>query len=469
MPSSIMKPLVLAFLLSASLSICAAEPAGSPGYYDLLKRWATRPIAEIQADADRGDPVAQFYYGKLLVTGRSVARDQERGLALIRRAAAQDNAEAMAELGERHLRGDGLPENPDEALRLARASAARSNAAGLHLLGTLQATGIGMPADAGAALKIYQQAAAAGSPVAMRTIARAHLEGRHGLKPDAAEANRWYLRAAEAGYPKAMNAYGYSLLTGRGIAADRDAAVKWFLRTASAGDSDGLRNMAGKVEVEPRVLLQAWRDAARFGDAEAQYHLARLLASGEAEPQGPEETPHRLLQAAAEGEHVEAALMLGDRYRWGYGGPRDLVAASRWFLHGASFVGDLGDESAKRRISSASQDPADPGGLNNWFREGDWKARRTGRNDAALADVMDRYLRAATGRDADAMREIARFYQRGIHAPVDPVEAAAWLLRARQANPAATAAEAETALRSLSPAQQQQANDRVRHLIKRTL
>ena len=464
-----MKPLFLAASLFATLLASAAEPAPSPNFFELAARWASRPFTEIEVEAARGDAVAQFYLGKSLLAGRGVPRDSERGMTLLKQSVAQGDAEAMAELGERYFRGDGLPENFDEALRLARAAAARSNASGFHLLGTLQAAGIGMPADAGAALKLYQKAAASGSPVAMRTIARAHLEGRHGFQPDAAEANRWYLRAAEAGHPKAMNAYGYSLLTGRGITVDRDAAVKWFLRTAAAGDSDGLRNMAGKVEVEPRVLFQAWREAARLGDAEAQYYLARLISTGELEPQETEESPHRLLQAAAEGEHIEAALMLGDRYRWGYGGARDLVAASRWFLHGASFVGDLGDTSAKLRISSASKDPALPGGLNNWFNEGNWKARRTGPHDTVLADVMDRYLRAASNRDTAAMIEIAALYQRGQHVPKDPVEAAAWLLLARQTNPTAGTTEAETVLKPLAPAQLQQARDRVRHLLKRVL
>lgn len=263
-----------------------------------------------------------------------------------------------------------------------------------------------------------------------------------------------------------MVAYGQSLHIGRGIAVDRDAAVKWFLRTAAAGDSDGLRNLAGKVEAEPRVLLQGWRDAARAGDAEAQFRLARLIATGELEPLDTEESPHRLLQAAAEGEHIEAALMLGDRYRWGYGGARDLVAASRWFLHGASFVGDLSDSSAKLRISSASKDPALPGGLNNWFNDADWKARRTGPGEAVLAGVMDLYLRAARQRDAGAMREIARLYQRGHLVPMDPVEAAAWLLLAQPPG-SAPDAETEAYLMALSAEQQRQARNRAGHLIKR--
>lgn len=463
-----MKLSLLASLLSAALLGSAAEPPMTAlNFYELSARWAKRPAAEIEADATRGDAVAQFYLSQLLLSGRGVPRDAARGLALLRQSAAQGSAEAVAELGRRQLFGEGLPENFDEALRLARAAASRSNGAGLHLLGQLQASGIGMAADAAAALKLYEQAATTGSPVAMRTIARAHLEGRHGFKADATEANRWYLRAAEAGHPAAMNAYGYSLFFGRGIPKDAVAGQNWIRRAAANGEVGALQMLASQGQLDAATQLAAWRDAAHAGNADAQFRLARLIATGELEPQDATETPHRLLHAAAEGEHIEAALMLGDRYRWGYGGPRDLVAAARWFLHGASFVSNDRSSGAKRIMASMSRDPAMPGGLNNWFEDGLEKHRR-GPEDAALAEVMGHYLRAAEARDAAAMRSLAGFYQRGQHVPKDSVEAAAWLLLARQTSPA-VAAEADAALQSLPPEQRQQARDRVRHLLKRTI
>lgn len=463
-----MKISILASLLTAALLSSAAEPpVASLNFYELSARWAKRPAVDIEAEVARGDATAQFYLGQSLLTGRGVPRDAARGLALLRQSAAQNHAEAMAEMGRRQLFGEGLPENFAEAVRLARAAASRSNGAGLHLLGQLQASGIGMAADAKAAFKLYEQAAATGNPVAMGTIGRAHLEGRFGFKPDATEANRWYLRAAEAGFPRAMNAYGYSLFSGRGIPKDTVAGLHWIRRAAAHGEVGALQILSSQGQIDASTQLAIWRDAARAGNAEAQFRLARLIATGELEARDAGESPTRLLQAAAEGEHIEAALMLGDRYRWGYGGPRDLVAAARWFLHGASFVGDLGDTRAKLRISSSSRDPALPGGLNNWLDAGLEKARRDSPDDAALAEVMEKYLRAVEGRDATAMRVIAGFYQRGPHAPKDAVEAAAWLQLARQSNPALSA-EADAALKPLSSEQQQQARDRARHLLKRT-
>lgn len=449
-----MKSLLLVVLLSGALPAPAADPAPSPNFFELTARWAARPVAELEADAARGDAVAQFYLGKLFLAGRGLPRDVARGLALLKQSVAQGNSEAMAELGECHFLGGGLPQNFDEALRLARGAAARSNAAGLHLLGMLHATGIGMPADAGAALKLYQQAAAVGSPVAMRTIGRAHLSGQHGFPPDAAEANRWYLRAAEAGYSKAMVAYGYSRLTGRGISVDQAEAVKWFLRAAALGDADGLRNLVGQAGVAPGVTLSGWRQAARMGDNGARYHLARLIAGGEAESQGPDEHPQRLLQVAAEGEHIEAALMLGDRYRWGYGGQRDLVAAARWLLSGGF---------RKRNTTVGfGDDPAEGSGIANWFDdEGNLKPRTTP-EDRALAEAIRLYLRALRQRDAEAMRELAGWYQRGRLVPVDLVEATAWLqLAATTGSP--TANQERDALESKLPADQRN-QGRVRSL-----
>ena len=50
---------------------------------------------------------------------------------------------------------------------------------------------------------------------------------------------------------------------------------------------------------------RALRQAARLGDADAQFHLARLIAAGEVEAESAEQTVNGLLQAAAEAMAAE--------------------------------------------------------------------------------------------------------------------------------------------------------------------
>lgn len=454
-----MKPRLLIALLSAALCAAAAEPAQPPGFYELAMRWAGRSFAELEAEAKRGDSAAQFYLGHSCMIGRGVPRDYERGIAFLQSSAEQGNAEAITELARCHYQGQGLPQNLAEALRFTRDSVSRSNAAGLNLLGVFHSAGAGMPANPAEATRLFQLAAAGGNPVAMRTLGGQHLDGKGGFTRDAAEANRWFLRAAEAGHPEGMVAYGQSLLTGRGIALDQAAAVKWFLRAAASGTSQGLRLLPGPLLPDAPALLLAWRQAARLGDAEAQFQLARLVAAGETEPQGLDESPHRLLQAAAEEGHIDAALLLGDRYRWGYGGPRDLIATARWFRHGVA-VGQRISWSTGRELELRRA-------VGNWGNDNERFKEQQTPEDRAVAHALNLYMRAARAKEPEAMREIARLYQRGLHVPADPVEAAAWLLLAQQSGSATAVAEAAAALQALSGEQQQQARERVRHLLKR--
>lgn len=467
-----MKPFLLLLGLACLIGAAAPPVARTPGYYELRARWAARPVAEVQADAERGQADAQYYLGRLFLDGLGVPKDPVRGLGWLRKAEAQGHVEALAELARCHYQGLGCPQDIPVALRAARDAAARGSAAGQNVLGVMHSAGAGVPRNDGEAVRLWREAAEAGNPSAQWNLGYAHSNGQYGMARDDAEAARWFERAAMGGHSNGMMSYGWALLFGRGVPTNRVTAFEWLHRAAAMNEGHAWHLIAengGTVAGDdPRAVLHAWRHSARLGDADAQFHLATLIAAGEVEPESPTEAPVRLLRAAAEADQVYAALMLGDRHRWGYGGPRDLVAAARWYLHGASFVSHLGDRTAKVRIGTTSQDPGHAGGLNNWLDDRGELRARVAPEDTALWEVMVLYRRAARQQDAQAMRELGGLYQHGLHAPVDPVEAAAWRLLARQAKPAA-AGEADAALQSLSTEQQQQARDRMRQLIKRTL
>lgn len=466
--------IILICLLGMGCLVDAATPpsAATPGYYELRARWSARPVAEIQADAERGQADAQFYLGRLLLDGIGMPKDAARALNWLRKAEAQGQVEALAELARCHYQGLGSPQDIPAALRAARDAAARGSAAGQNILAVMHSVGAGVPRNDAEAVRLWRAAAEAGNPSAQWNLGYAHSNGLYGLTRDEAEAARWFERAAKGGHSNGMMSYGWALLFGRGVVTNRVSAFDWLQRAAALNEGHAWHLIAengGTVAGDDsRAVLHAWRQSARLGDADAQFHLAKLIASGEVEPESPEESPARLLRAAAEADQVYAALMLADRHRWGYGGPRDLVAAARWYLHGASFVSHLGDRTAKVRIGTTSQDPGHAGGLNNWLDDRGELRPRVSPEDVALWEVMVLYRRAARQRDTQAMRELGKFYQHGLHAPVDPVEAAAWRFLARQTNPA-TVEEPDAASQSLSAEQLQQARDRSRQLIKRTL
>lgn len=458
-----MKPFLFCFLgLLLLVDAAAPPPAGMSGYYGLRARWSSRPVKEIQADAERGQVDAQFYLGRLLIDGVGVPKDPARGVSWLRKAEAQGHLEALADLAGCLAQGLGCPKDPAAALQAARNAAARGSAAGKNVLAVMYSTGAGVPRSDAEALRLWREAAEAGNAHAQWNLGYAYSSGNHGLAPDDAEAGRWFQRSAQGGFSKGMTSYGWALLFGRGVATNRISAFDWLQRAAALDDVYAWRLLAENGGTaagdDPVAVLRALRQAARLGDADAQFHLARLIAAGEVEAESAEQTVNGLLQAAAEADQIDAALVLGDRYRWGYRVPRDLVAAARWFL--------LGHSRARFTSSTTSFDPVHRGALAHWFDAQGNLRPPPEPEDQSFGIALGCYSRAAWQRDAGAMREIARLYQRGHLVPLDLVEAAAWHLLA-QNNGSALDAEGEALIKRLSAEQQQRARDRVKHLLKR--
>lgn len=453
--------LYLSVLLAAVVALHAAEQAGQkfPDYYQLHAKWKNRPRAETLADAERGDANAQCYLGRLMLDEK---KDISKAIEWLRRSQAT-NPEAKMELARCNYLGLGMNRDLTSAVRLAREGADQGSASSKNLLGILCHEGAGIPQNDAEAVRLIREAAAEGNPTAMFNLGYFHESGQAGLRRDDSEMSRWYRQSAEAGHPGGMAAYGWCLLNGRGVARNREEAFRWLQRSAEQNSAHALRLIAeyGGTPAgdDPRAAYQAWRQSARLGNTEAMFRLARLIAAGETDPESDMESPTRLLQAAAEGGHVEAALALGDRYRRGYAVPRDLVAAARWFWF-AHLKAD-----GFPYTSTTSQDPAAPAGLRNWFDDAGRIKFRRAPEDMALAEALRLYLRAAQQRDPEAMREIAHWYQQGRFVPVILIEARAWLQLAVQSGASAAKTELKAIETQLSPEQMNESRDRLGKLI----
>ncbi|MBI3884140.1 MAG: sel1 repeat family protein [Opitutae bacterium] len=122
------------------------------------------------------EPAAQLWLGRLLVEGRELPPDPERGLALLHEAAAAGFAPAQFELGRLLLRGQpGIAADSPRGVELLRAAAAAKIPEAAALLGELYETGVGVAADPGAALRWYQEAKKLGAPRVEPAIR--HLQG----------------------------------------------------------------------------------------------------------------------------------------------------------------------------------------------------------------------------------------------------------------------------------------------------
>jgi TPR repeat protein len=111
--------------------------------------------------------------------------DMQTAIALLRKAADQNNAVAQARLADLMLAG----EYEKEALELYRKSAAQGEAAGEFGLGRMYANGAAVKRDEKLALEWYRKAQAKKYAPALEALANAYREGDLGLPKDIAQAD----------------------------------------------------------------------------------------------------------------------------------------------------------------------------------------------------------------------------------------------------------------------------------------
>ncbi|MBI3441868.1 MAG: sel1 repeat family protein [Proteobacteria bacterium] len=187
--------------------------------------------------------------------------------------------------------------------------------------------------------------------------------GGRGVAKDYAEAVKWCRKAAEQGYDLAQLKLGSFYHQGQGVAQDYAEAYFWFsLGVNHESNYDAARNYALK-QLTPEQLdavqkrLQAWwRQAAEqpgWGQADAQYHLGDLYATGLGVAKDDVEAAKWYRKAADQIYH-SAKYKLGDLYAKGQGVPQDYVEAYYWYSLGMNQQNNY-DDYAKERDAVAKQ------------------------------------------------------------------------------------------------------------------
>ncbi len=148
------------------------------------------------------------------------------------------------------------------------------------------------------------------------------------LRQDFKTAISWYRKAAAQGHRRAISCIGLFYLHGRGVPQDLKEARYWLEKAAALGNPEPLRYMPMLEEAERRAanpeayqaeeeLLLQKLQAARDGDAEAQFQLGRQRVSDALEDGSAMENELFWLQKAAEQKHPQAISMLGAIYYQG--------------------------------------------------------------------------------------------------------------------------------------------------------
>ncbi len=175
---------------------------------------------------------------------------------------------------------DGGPVDLQKAFALYQKAAALGSAEAWYRMGVLARDGKVDRVDAKSALKFFNEAADAGYTDAYAALARAYLEGRL-AKTDIAKANYYLDLALEAGSAEAMFLKG-SLLAG--TEGSEQAGLALLMEAAKEGDADaqytiGRMYRDGMVVAQDLAMAEQWlRFAIENGSEKAKAELGVLKA-----------------------------------------------------------------------------------------------------------------------------------------------------------------------------------------------
>jgi TPR repeat protein len=158
-------------------------------------------------------------------------------LAELRANAARGDAKFQNELGLRFAKGQGVPTNVVEAVKWFRKAAAQDYAAAEFNLGVSYALGRGVTKNEAEAVTWFRKAAEQNLDKAQFDLGLCYAVGR-GVTNDVVEAVKWFRLAAEQNLDVAQYLLGDYYAKGHGVARDDVEAVKWIVLAAAQGSQE---------------------------------------------------------------------------------------------------------------------------------------------------------------------------------------------------------------------------------------
>lgn len=348
-----------------------------------------------KAAAEKGDPEAQLFYGRLLeVAGDEQSADQAR--QWYEKSAEGGSAEGCYVLATYMMDNDENP-NGRQIVKLLLQASENGHHMAQFTLGRLLEQGVYLKPDRVKALTYYRMAAEGGEPVAQTQLGNLLLEGDEKNHPDPAQAAHWFQKASEQNYPMAYTSLARLYATGVGVSRNLKMAAQLYQKAAEQGNPQGQYNL-GRMLL---VGLGVWKDApkgiewirksAEQGYAPAQNQLGVLLIQG---AEGMKESPYEALgffldaanqgyrtaqfnlgllyasgklgetsdqarvwfsNAATQG-HAEACRQMGKLEELGRGGPVSLPKALWWYQRAQELGSTSASEDVRRLLAQVPEE-----------------------------------------------------------------------------------------------------------------
>ncbi|NHZ82662.1 TonB family protein [Massilia sp. CCM 8695] len=219
------------------------------------------------ANAERGDPAAQYKLGSIYMDGDGVVRDPAQAFAWWRKAAEQGHVWAIYSLGAAlHFGVSGKPDLA-QAMIWYRKAAELNMPEAQHMMGVLTLEGIGVPVDEVVAREWFRRAA-----MQRLAVSQAYFAGflLNKNTPDMLAQGIALLHKAAAQDDftgKFLLAQCYD--TGRGVPQDKAMAVTLYEKAALGGSKPAQRLMAtmyerGEGVTADPVKATQWRMASQI-------------------------------------------------------------------------------------------------------------------------------------------------------------------------------------------------------------
>jgi TPR repeat protein len=335
-------------------------------------------LTEYESLANQGYLEAQFQLGEMYQNGYNVHHDYALSIRWYKKAAEQGHAEAQYNLGVIYRKGRGVPIDFVEAFHWYKQAAEQGMPQAQNNLACLYFYGQGVAVNFDEGLFWYKKAAEQDTAKSQYNLGLIYQKGL-GVEPNPDEGLRWYKKAASKGYGEAIQKINIlsdegsqELLVGltNEFTVDNsieyaDATESWLKEiveqvskasdlqeeeaiihaaeaiedaTASeeAKDSEEINEIEKTVLVDepylqaPVTEITWFIDAAKKGEAEAQYSLAVMYEYGLLVKQDYMESIFWYKKAANQG-YPEAQNQLGGMYKNGIAITKDLVESYYWF------------------------------------------------------------------------------------------------------------------------------------------
>jgi peptidoglycan hydrolase-like protein with peptidoglycan-binding domain len=198
-PLRLLRPaLVVAALAGPGAAVAQTAPSVSVAASDKPQgvAWSAMPIDELRQRAQANEIPAMEEFGRRLIAGTGIPRDQKIGVSWFQRAADAGSPTAAFNVGVMYDRGFVLDRDAEKAVDWYRRAVAGGVAAAKHNLALMLREGRGAPQDGPKAVELLRDAAHQGMTASMFALGDMYERGGAVLK-DPAAALAWFAITTE--------------------------------------------------------------------------------------------------------------------------------------------------------------------------------------------------------------------------------------------------------------------------------